>query len=229
MSIPNSRQFHIHPDAITEGVVTVKVGELYKQMTSVLRLNKGDRVRFFDGVGNVSEGSIAHIGKAGIIVPIETQTVQPRGRDITLAIGILKNDRMRWVLEKATELGAWSIVPMITERVIKRPDVVPPRWHHIVREAAEQSGRAWLPVVDHVQSLEQVLEGRAGSVMCAINGTSKLNELHTNGPTTIFVGPEGGFTDQEVDHAESKGALIASLGNHQLRADTAAIVALSQL
>ena len=229
MEIQNSRQFHVHPDAISEGVVTIKICELYRQMVSVLRLQKGDSVRFFDGAGNVSEGKIAHVGKDGIIVPIQEQTVQPRGRDITLAVGILKNDRMRWVLEKATELGVWSIVPMITDRVIKRPNVTPPRWHYIVKEAAEQSGRAWLPTVENVQDFNHVMEGRKGMVMCAINGIDNIADCDSNEPATILVGPEGGFTEQEVSHAESMGACVVSLGAHQLRADTATIVALSRM
>ena len=226
--INNSRQFHIDPSQMNNDAATIKVGELYKQMTSVLRLHTGDEVRFFDGVGNVSDCTIAHVGKDGIIAKVDTQRIQPRGREMTLAVGILKKDRVRWVLEKATELGVWNIVPMISERVIKRPSTVPPRWNHIVKEAAEQAGRAWLPQIESVQSFHDVLQSRDNIVLCDVETQFQIGEC-PKGVSTLMIGPEGGFTKDEVSAAESGGACIASLGEHQLRADTAVVVALSRL
>ncbi|NQV12450.1 16S rRNA (uracil(1498)-N(3))-methyltransferase [Candidatus Uhrbacteria bacterium] len=226
--ITNARQFHIDPSAMNDDAVIMKVGELYKQMTSVLRLHTGDQVRFFDGVGNVADCTIAHIGKDGIIAKVDSSKVQPRGREMTLAIGILKKDRMRWVLEKATELGVWNIVPMITDRVIKRPETTPPRWKLIVKEAAEQCGRAWLPQVEGVQTFQQVLESHNEVVLCSSATQFDIGECPKN-VNTLLIGPEGGFTDEETRVAESLGACIASLGDHQLRADTAVVVALSKL
>jgi 16S rRNA (uracil1498-N3)-methyltransferase len=225
---PNPRQFHVDPSMIDTGSVTITVGELYKQIVSVLKLHKGDYVRFFDGVGNESDCIIAHIGKEGIVCKVSNQRVQPRGRDLTLAIGILKKDRMRWVLEKATELGVWNIIPMISERVIKRPDTVPPRWRHIVKEAAEQSGRAWLPQIERVQTFQEIIQTHQDLVVCDVNTQLPITEC-PSGQNTLVIGPEGGLTKEEVTVAESLGASIVSLGTHQLRADTAAVVALSRL
>ena len=135
---------------------------------------------------------------------------------------------MKSVLEKATELGASKIIPMISERVVKRPETVPPRWYYIVREAAEQSGRAWLPEVADVMSLKHVLETQEDLVFY----TPDRSKTELPGPTlkhpTLLVGPEGGFTPEEESLAQDHGAHFGSLGEHQLRADTAAIVALAR-
>lgn len=229
MNILNSRQFHIHPSLVVDDAVCIPIGDLYKQMVSVLRLHKGDAVRFFDGVGNVLEGAIAHINKDGILVPIETRSIQAQGPDLTLAMAVAKNDRMRWVLEKATELGVTSIVPMITERVVKRPDTVPSRWRHIVKEAAEQSGRAWLPHIGDITSFDSVVSNSSNILMCAIGAIEPLSELRIGDSPTLMIGPEGGFTEHEVNAAERHGARLVSLGNHQLRADTAATIAVASV
>ncbi len=229
MEISNSRQFHVHPSLVGDEAVCVPIGELYRQMHTVLRLAKGDAVRFFDGMGNVAEGRIAHINKDGILVPIDARYAQTRKRNVTLAISILKNDRLKFVLEKATELGVASIVPMITERVVKRPASVPPRWNHIVREAAEQSGRAWLPTIQQIQSFKEVVSRTDHKIVCAVGAEEPLPPATSEHPHIVMIGPEGGFTEQEIDFALAQGADLHSLGDFQLRADTAALIALARM
>src|SRR3989338_208614 len=228
MEIPNARQFHIHPSQISDEAVSVPLGPLYRQMTSVLRISKGDGVRFFDGIGTVVEGSIAHISKDALLVKIAHREQQTHSSHLSLAIGILKNDRMRFVLEKATELGIKDIIPLVTERVIKRPPQTPPRWTMIVKEAAEQCGRAWLPTIAPVQTLRDVL---AQPERKLVMSPSAIQPLERTGQeeSIVIIGPEGGFTDSELSLAESHGASLVSLGPYQLRADTAAIVALARL
>lgn len=226
MEIANARQFHINPSLIVDRTICIPVGELYRQLTSVLRLHKGDAVRCFDGQGAVYEGVIAHINKDGILIPVQHSFTQPKGTEVTLAIGILKNDRMRWVLEKATELGATTIIPLLTERVIKRPDVFPPRWLHILRESAEQCGRAWLPELRPITAFHDAIEAAAHPVLYSTDNAEEANVPLPVSPT-LFIGPEGGFTEDEVAFAKQHGGRIASLGPYQLRADTAAVVALA--
>jgi 16S rRNA (uracil1498-N3)-methyltransferase len=228
MEISNSRQFHVHPSIIGDECICIPMGSLYRQMVTVLRLGKGDAVRFFDGIGNVVEGTFAHANKDGIVITIKNRYLQTRANGINLAIGILKNDRMRWVLEKATELGVRSIIPMITERVIKRPATPPPRWKLIIKEAAEQSGHAWLPSLENIKTFRDVVALPHDKLMCAIGSTQPLARPSA-GEHIIMVGPEGGFTPQELDFAESHGASLMHLGDKQLRADTAAVVAISRL
>ena len=229
MNISNSKQFHIHPSLVVDDTVCVPIGGLYKQMVSVLRLHKGDEVRFFDGVGNIYEGAIAHINKDGILVPIRSKRNEPQGPELTLAVAIVKNDRMRWILEKATELGVTTIVPMITERVVKRPSEAPTRWKYIVKEAAEQSGRAWLPHIAEVSTLDSVVTKNKNVIMCAIGAVDLLSEIKVGDSPALLIGPEGGFTEGEIALAERHSAKLVSLCEHQLRADTAATVAIASI
>ena len=228
MDLPNARQFHIHPSMVGNEAVSVPLGPLYRQMMSVLRLSKGDAVRFFDGLGTVIDGTIAHISKDAVLVRIENRAAQTHSSHLTLAIAILKNDRMRFVLEKATELGVKEIIPLLTERVVKRPPQVPPRWNIIVKEAAEQSGRAWLPAIAPVQTLEHVLERPERRLLMSTRAVTALENPDRN-EAIVIIGPEGGFTEQELAAAEAHGASLLSLGPYQFRADTAAIVALARL
>lgn len=223
----NARQFHIPPSYLRDDTVCVPLGNLYRQMVQVLRLQRGEQVRFFDGVGHVFDAHIVHINRDGIIASIDRTSEQPRGRTVTLAVGILKNDRMRWVLEKATELGATSIIPLLTERVVKRPDVSPPRWEFIIKEAAEQSGRAWLPTIAPVTEFSALMQrADANTIVYHTEATGQSTAPSNDQPLTIVIGPEGGFTNEEIALAQKRGATIASLGDHQLRADTAALAAL---
>ncbi len=225
-----SHQFHISPSLVRDDTVCVPLGNLYRQMVQVLRLQRGEAVRFFDGMGHVLDAHIAHINRDGILAPIDQRTEQPQGRNVTLAIGILKNDRMRWVLEKATELGVTAIIPLLTERVVKRPDIAPPRWNAIVREAAEQSGHAWLPTIESVTELRALLD-HADSSFIFFSPEAPMGSSIPAGdhPITLLIGPEGGFTENEADLAKHQGATPVSLGPHQLRADTAALAAIVQI
>jgi len=223
MLISNSRQFHISKDLISDDQVTIPISQLYKQMVGVLRLKRGDDVRFFDGIGGVYDGCIMMVGKNGIVVRIDNQSSQPRGKELTL--GILKNDRMRWVLEKACELGVSRIVPMISERVVKRPEKVPSRWFSIVKEACEQCGRAWLPELTDVASFSGVVEGGGSIILADVGAVVPFGECVGGDREVLVIGPEGGFTADEVAFVESKGGEVGGLGDYQLRADTACVVA----
>jgi 16S rRNA (uracil1498-N3)-methyltransferase len=198
-------------------------------MVGVLKIRKGDSVRFFDGVGGIFESTIAHINKDGVLATITSKTSEARGPEINLAIAVLKNDRMRFAIEKATELGVHSIIPIITERVVKRPEIVPTRWKIIAKEAAEQSGRAWLPTIANIMPFKNAVDELPNKLICSTGAQIRVCDAPAATPLTIFIGPEGGFTDNEIAYAALKEATAVSLGNHQLRADTASTVALAQI
>jgi len=228
-SMQNSRQFHILPEMVHEDSVTVPIGAQYRQMTSVLRLHVGDDVRFFDGAGSEIDAQIIMINKDGILAKITGRRMQVRETRLVLALGVLKNDRMRWALEKATELGVSAVIPMISERVVKRPSSVPARWHSIVREAAEQSGRAWLPEIREIRGFRDILEDPGDAVICVPGVEAHIRDAGRFDEVTVFIGPEGGFSGDELRAAESKWARAYSLGEAELRADTAVVVALAFL
>lgn len=223
--IPNSHQFHIPATWVQENAIVVPLSPLYRQLRTVLRLRVADTLRFFDGIGGVLEVRVEHIGSEGIVTHITNHHEQAPPTGARLALALLKNDRWRFAIEKAVELGASAIVPMLTERTLKRPESAPTRWEAIVRESAEQCGRAWLPTIEPIARFAEVLKTHPHPIVCAPEGTERMEDA-THFPCTILIGPEGGFTNDEILAAKAVGAPIVSLGIAQLRADTAALAAL---
>jgi 16S rRNA (uracil1498-N3)-methyltransferase len=158
---------------------------------------------------------------------------------ITLAQGLLKGDRMTWLIEKATELGVSRIVPVQTRRVVVRPDPGRPgtrqaRWERVAREAVKQCGRGRAPAVDRPRSLaEVVVEARAHDAawLCWEGGGMALaqaaREAGQPRRLLLLVGPEGGFAPDEVVLAEAGGLRAVGLGPRILRAESAGLTAIA--
>jgi 16S rRNA (uracil1498-N3)-methyltransferase len=156
---------------------------------------------------------------------------------VTLALSIFKFDRMEWAIEKCTELGAKRIVPAIAQRTdahladaaAKRVD----RWRRIARQAAEQSRRVSPPDISEPLKLEDVvaLSGNLRIVLSEAETGAMLKDVlptHPNhGDVVLALGPEGGWTDDELKSFQEAGWISASLGNTILRAETAAIASLA--
>jgi 16S rRNA (uracil1498-N3)-methyltransferase len=226
--IPNSHQFHIPSAWVQEDAIIIPLSPLYRQLRTVLRVRAADMLRLFNGIGGVFDVRVEHVGAEGIVTRVVDAREQNPPQGVRLALAFLKNDRWRFALEKAVELGASAVVPMITERTVKRPDAVPARWEHIVREAAEQCGRAWLPTLEPVATFAEILKTHPHAIVCAPEGTEQIEEV-AHFPCTVLIGPEGGFTNDELLAARAVQAPIVSLGTAQLRADTAALAALVKL
>ena len=155
--------------------------------------------------------------------------------EVTLYQAVPKGRRWDWLLQKATELGVTRVVPLRTERSVVRGPGNLERWNSIVREAAEQSHRVRWPQVTAPVALDQALDAfsernqaliacldpRAGLLGCA------LCDLTRDAPIALFVGPEGGFSEVEIDAALAKGLIPVSLGPRVLRAETAPLALLS--
>ncbi|MBN1268636.1 MAG: 16S rRNA (uracil(1498)-N(3))-methyltransferase [Kiritimatiellae bacterium] len=211
----------------------------------VLRASVGDRVTAFDGQGReavcVIESSAGRI--AGLRVLESSRKTRP-GAEITLAQALMKGQRMDWMIEKATELGAARIVPIEAERSVVRlrgDERVERRrrWQKIAVSAAKQCGSAWLPEVTAVQTPEEFLAGRAATdlfLLCDLGEAAQplkrvLAEAAARGvrSVTALVGPEGDFTAAEKEAARAAGAMPVSLGALTLRAETAALFILAVL
>lgn len=166
----------------------------------------------------------------------ESEMLEPR---LTLAVAVVKGRRFEWVLEKAVEIGAHAIVPLITARGSVQPrDAKQSRWRTILVSALKQSGRSLLPQLDETIPFEQALarggQGYFGAVPAA--GTEppcEATDLRPAGPRpaelVLWVGPEGGWTPQEEARLEEAGARPVGLGPHVLRTETAALVGLYAL
>lgn len=212
----------------------------------VLRLQPGDGVTLFDGRGGEYAATVIRMGRSDVAVHVDAHA--PLEREAPVAVhlisGMPANERMDWLVEKATELGAAGIQPLAAARsVIKlsgeRADKRKERWQAIAVSACEQCGRNRLPEVHSPLSLAewlrnppaQALAGDAVRLVLSLReGNRPLRELAAGAREVwILHGPEGGLTQEEEDAALAAGFAPASLGERVLRAETAAIAALSQL
>jgi 16S rRNA (uracil1498-N3)-methyltransferase len=207
----------------------IELNREQQRHAKVLRLQKGELIGVFDGLGN--EYQAVYSGKVSDPIHLDKKVpVSMEGEaDITLAIAPAKGNRMDVLVEKATELGVKKIIPIICERGIVKPkEGKIDRWRKIATEACCQSGRSIVPEIvmpmPYNEALEKVM-GRA--YICDITGTGM--DKNTKSETTVFIGPEGGFTEQELEMAEKKGIKKIKLANSILRIETAGIAAIAQL
>jgi 16S rRNA (uracil1498-N3)-methyltransferase len=203
----------------------------------VLRLRVGDEVSVFDGRGSGCRATIESITRGAAVVLLggsEDGAAEPSTR-VTLYQAIPHGERMDWIVEKSTELGVAAIVPVVTERGVVRPGQKDwqrlSRWRRIALSAAKQSGRLVVPPIAEPLDLATALEAPAphARVIFQIGGAEPLAILRKGAGSGIhlLVGPEGGFTEQEIQAARTAGWAAAGMGRRVLRTDTAAAVAVA--
>lgn len=156
---------------------------------------------------------------------------------VIIATSIIKEQKMDYLLQKATELGVDEIVPLISERTVVKVDSKKDnkinRWKKIVKEASEQSYRLDIPKISNIISIKDIKNIDADvKIFCNTNEMSKnikkvLHDLKKCGNILIVVGPEGGFSNTEVDYLVSNGFISVTLGNNILRAETVPLFILS--
>lgn len=204
--------------------------ENIKQIKAVLRLTVGDLLTLSDGVGIEAKVKILELGKNKIICEVlETKKQEDRGRKVSLYLSILKKENFELAVQKAVECGVANIIPVITERTVKT-GLNTERLEKIIREASEQSGRNMVPKIFETMSFSEALEHGKSSdekIIFHLTGKEYTPPKNIGLPyvSSIFVGPEGGFTESEAELAKSSGYTVASLGQLTLRGETAAIVA----
>jgi 16S rRNA (uracil1498-N3)-methyltransferase len=198
---------------------------------NVMRLGVGAELLVFDGSSGEWLARIAEAGKKRMTLFVERQThEQEHIADIWLAFAPVKRTRTDWLVEKATELGAARLVPVITQRTI--PERVKlERLEAIAIEAAEQCGRTVLPEIGEPLQLARFLDQRDTSrtlYFADEGGGEKASNAFREGPACLLIGPEGGFTDEERAAVRAApNAVPISLGPRILRAETAALAALA--
>ena len=215
-----------------------------RYLKSVLRLGPGDEVLFFDGTGWEYRAVIERIesrkGAARIVarqrVPLEIPV------RITLAQALPKGDKMEFIVQKATELGAARVIPFRSSRTIPRRTEERAakrleRWRRIAAEAAEQCGRGDVPeiaaTVSYAEALGMALPGSVkvlfweSETECSVREILKTEEARSAKEFFLVVGPEGGLSGEEAQAAREAGFLTASLGRLVLRVETAALAILA--
>ena len=213
-------RFFLSRDAIDGGRVRFDAAEAH-HLARVLRLRPGAILEAIGGGGRVLSVRLEALepGAAWGTVVGEARAAGESPCAITLAQAMLKGERMTWLIQKATELGVARIVPMETARVVARPagdraDARRARWERVAREAVKQCGRAVTPPIGAPRGFEELLAEAAGAA-----GRPRR--------VLLLVGPEGGFTPDEVARAERSGVRIVGLGPRTLRAESAGIVAVA--
>ncbi len=208
--------------------IEIKSPDLIKQFKNVLRLGAGDAVIVFDDEGFEATAVIEEMRNEGVrlmITKIEKTDTEIKRR-VTLYASILKRENFELVVQKATEIGIAAIVPVISARTIKT-GLNHERLRKIIIEAAEQSGRRSIPDLKEAISFADALAANHEmKILFEGEGTPLLDgELKNKNDIAILIGPEGGWTEQEVALAKENNFLIRTMGSLTFRAETAAIVA----
>lgn len=207
----------------------VQDAKLALQLSRVLRLKSGDKVVLCDGKGAEAQAVVRSLRPMSVSFNLEKLEVSgvETSRIVALYCSILKRENFELVAQKATEIGVRRIVPIITARTVKQ-DLKAERLTKIILEAAEQSGRVLLPALEAPISFKEALEqGRASdqALFFHPSGKEMCEQKQTGTSYALYIGPEGGWDDAEVDLAKKAGCAILSLGSLILRAETAALVA----
>lgn len=204
-----------------------------RYLAAVMRRAVGDEVAVFNGADGEWRARVAALGKRAVSLRVEAQTRPPAaGPDLDLLIALVKRARLETIVEKAAELGARRVRPVITERTNADHTRVE-RLRAIAVEASEQTGRLDVPEVAEPVKLERLLadwEPGRRLLFCDEAGDAPpvLEAVREGGPWAILIGPEGGFSPREREILRGLPyAVAATLGPRILRADTAAISALT--
>ena len=214
-------------------------GSEVRHIKNVLRLKPGDRIRVFDGEGFEYDASIHRFFDDRVEIKIERKFPGPRESPVQISVAqaLLKEKKMDRLLRHLCELGVTQWIPFISERSVPRPDqkrlsARAQRWNRIVQESCKQCRRSKLPEIIETLTFEEVLNHGSSYNLQILFYENESATLKTMMPPTadprsiiMILGPEGGFSDQEIENARAAGCVVAGLGSRILRAETAAIAA----
>jgi 16S rRNA (uracil1498-N3)-methyltransferase len=219
-------------------------GEEHHHLSKVLRIKPGKRIWLIDEQGRSFLAEVREVGKQKTRLAVVEQAEKEEMKiELTLAQGLIKSKKMDFLVQKATELGMRSFIPVIARRSVVRIQEKEQRkrarWQKIAAEAAKQSRRSLVPEVYSPQPFSCFIENRNESrklLLCETKGRY-LRDIFAEGPgrpgdggtpsVLILVGPEGGWTEEEEGLALERGFEAVSLGKQVLRAETAALAALA--
>lgn len=229
--------FYVPPQQVQPEVLTVQ-GDEFHHLSHVLRKRTGDGFSATDGRGNVFDCLIDQIQKDSLTARIikKKRFVGEPVLKLTLALALLKKGRFEWVVEKATEVGVSAFIPLQTERTVLRGSAANTRrCERIALAAMKQSNRSLLPSIASVQTFETVCR-QSGGYSLKLLAHEKTSDVDLDRvmahqdrqyakSAILCIGPEGGFTEDEVTFAKESGFAVFGLGPRRMRSETAAIVA----
>jgi 16S rRNA (uracil1498-N3)-methyltransferase len=211
-----------------------------RHAAQALRLRVGDRIALFTGRGGEFDAVVSRIDRRGVAARVERFDPIEREADnaVILVQSVVAADMMDLVVRKAVELGAGAIVPVLAARSQRMPSERTAKrvahWQQIAIAACEQCGRNRIPTVAEIQPLQDWLDAWTGTdgtaVMLSAEADASLAATLRDTPLrAVLIGPEGGFTADELDRAARRGVRRAHLGPRTLRAETAALAALAAI
>jgi len=235
-------RFYVPQPEIEKGMLTIEGGEA-RHIRRVLRLKVGEEIVIFDGSGKEYEGTI--VGEKAFSVVVMIQNIHASEREspleITLAQSLLKGEKMDYLIQKTTELGVAGVVPFFSTHSVPLLDKSNGlkrhhRWERIAMEASKQCGRGIVPKIKPLRRYSEVLKAAPlDSIRLLLweKGEIRLKEVLTEseGKKKVFfiIGPEGGFSKEEVENARKAGFIPITLGERILRSETASLCLLSIL
>ncbi len=210
-----------------------------RHVVQVLRMQLGEQLLLTDGKGHVITAMISDDHKKRCVVQqLSASFIPPAEKKITIAISLLKNAaRFEWFLEKATEIGVTEIIPLLCARTAKE-HFRTERMNGILVSAMLQSKQAWLPLLHEPVAISRYFQQSASNqdqirkfiAHCEEDAIkTSLTSVSQKSTSVILIGPEGDFTQEEINHAIVQGYTPVSLGDTRLRTETAGIVAAVQL
>ncbi|MFA5789371.1 MAG: 16S rRNA (uracil(1498)-N(3))-methyltransferase [Candidatus Gracilibacteria bacterium] len=213
------------------------IGSDVHYLRDVLRLKPNDELELLDGSGLVHAARIETLTPDRVSCQVfssRPSESEPRTK-ITLAQALPKSSKMDFIVEKCTELGVGRIIPMLTSRTIAQ-GVKLERWRKLAKEAAEQSGRAIIPEISDSLKLAEVLKLKDQFDLALIpwesekeNSLKSVFTVHRPSSIVFLIGPEGGFTKEEVEAARQAGFILVSLGKRIMRTETAGLATIANI
>ena len=236
-------RFYVSPNSVKESKIYVGKEESH-HIIDVMRLQKGDSITAFDGTGKEYDGRISSIENKRVVIDVSKIKIVDKKRSISISLAqaIPKKDKMDLIVQKATELGVDEIFPIESSRTVvkskgERGKRKIERWQKIAVEASKQCGRTELPEVRDITYFDAIFDYITKydlTIMpCVpekfVTLKSALKNIDRPNKVLVIIGPEGGFSEEEINRACEEGALLVTLGNLILKSDTAAIATLSIL
>lgn len=236
--------FFVSPDQIEESRIRIQ-GKDVNHIKNVLRMRCGEEILISNGIDRDYHCRITEISQDQVVS--EILSVDQEGTELPARLflfqGLPKSDKMELIIQKAVELGVFQIIPVVTKRTIvkldaKKEESKLKRWNSICESAAKQSKRIIIPEVTKTMTLKEALN-YAGEFDCSMipyelaEGMAAtkavVSRIKSGMSVGIFIGPEGGFEEDEIELASSMGVEPVSLGKRILRTETAGLTALSVL
>jgi 16S rRNA (uracil1498-N3)-methyltransferase len=209
-------------DADISAGTTLTLSHDEQHHAHVVRVRDGEEVEVFNGRG---ASFVAKYTTEGLQIVGAAPDREARVA-IHLATSIINLDKFDIVMQKATELGVRSIIPLVTDRVEIRAERYrgkAERWRKIVFEAVKQSGRSVIPIIEEPQRFDEIVKRDGTKIV--FDADTETTPAQVSNAMTLFIGPEGGWSERELQLAPEHGCAFERLGIRRLRAETAAIVA----